>query len=92
MSRNGRLEASLDRGVVRRVDGLGRVVIPKELRVLFNIKEDTPVTLAVVEDGLYLKVVQDTCIFCSSKENLFIEFKEKKVCRDCYNQLWGSEK
>lgn len=42
-------------GIVRRVDDLGRIVIPKEIRARFDIIEGTPLELCVVNDGIYLK-------------------------------------
>ncbi|MDE3839131.1 AbrB family transcriptional regulator [Bacillus methanolicus] len=42
-------------GVVRKVDELGRIVIPKELRNTFDIKEKDPLEIFVEEDKIILK-------------------------------------
>ena len=42
-------------GVIRRVDDLGRIVIPKEIRQTLGIVEGTPMELFVSEDGIYIK-------------------------------------
>ncbi len=60
-------------GYVRRVDELGRVVLPKELRDRFGIVEGDSIVL--VKHG-------PQCVFCGSREGL-VEFKGKRVCRSC---------
>ena len=74
-------------GIIRKIDDLGRIVIPKELRDLFMIAEGDPVEIYAENDSIILKKYETTCIFCGAKtEN---EFKGKKVCPDCLNEIKG---
>jgi transcriptional pleiotropic regulator of transition state genes len=57
-------------GVVRRVDELGRIVIPMELRRTLNIGEKDPLEIFVAEDMIILKKYTPGCIFCGSVENV----------------------
>lgn len=73
-------------GIIRRVDELGRVVIPIEIRNKFNIVEKDPIEIYVNESSIVLKKYEPNCIFCGSTENL-VEYKDKLVCDKCSKQL-----
>lgn len=73
-------------GIVRRVDELGRVVIPIELRNKLDIKEKDPIEIYVDGSSVILKKFQPNCIFCGSTKNL-VEFKEKLVCDKCREKI-----
>ncbi len=75
-------------GVVRRVDELGRIVIPMELRRTLNIGEKDPLEIFVAEDMIILKKYTPGCIFCGSVENAQ-QYKDKKVCQDCWREMQG---
>ena len=62
-------------GIIRRVDELGRVVIPIEIRNQFNIVEKDPIEIYVDDSSIILKKYEPNCIFCGSTENL-VEYKE----------------
>ena len=73
-------------GIARRVDMLGRVVIPKELRDKYGMKSGTPVEMNVDGDSIVLSVYKPECFFCKSKDNV-IEYKNTHICSDCINTL-----
>ena len=73
-------------GILRRVDELGRVVIPIELRRTLDIAERDSMEIYVSDDSIILKKHQPTCIFCNSPSDL-IAFKDKSVCAKCIFQL-----
>ena len=73
-------------GIIRRVDELGRVVIPIEIRNQFNIVEKDPIEIYVDDSSIVLKKYQPNCIFCGNTENL-VEYKNKLVCEQCSGQL-----
>lgn len=75
-------------GVVRRVDELGRIVIPMELRKTLNIVDKDPLEIFVAEDMIILKKYSPGCIFCGSMENVQ-QYKNKKVCRICLREIQG---
>ena len=69
-------------GIVRKLDELGRIVIPKELRDQFDIKEKDPVEIFVDDNSIVLKKYEESCLFCSSTEEL-TRFKDKLICHKC---------
>ena len=73
-------------GVVRRIDDLGRVVIPMEIRNQFNIVEKDPIEIYVEGSCIVLKKYEPNCIFCGNTKNL-VEYKDKLVCDKCTSLL-----
>ncbi len=73
-------------GIIRRVDELGRVVIPIEIRNQFNIVEKDPIEIYVDGSSIILKKYEPNCIFCGNTNNL-VEYKDKLVCDKCAKQL-----
>lgn len=73
-------------GVVRRVDELGRIVIPIELRRTLDIAEKDAVEIFVDGENIVLKKYQPACIFCSNAENI-TNYKGKNICRSCLNEV-----
>lgn len=69
-------------GVVRKVDELGRVVIPIELRRTLGIDEKDALEIYVDHERIILKKYQPGCIFCGNAEDIQT-FKGKNVCRQC---------
>jgi len=69
-------------GVVRKVDDLGRVVIPKELRGSLDIKPQDPMEIFVDGKRLVLSKYVPGCIFCPELSDL-IEFQGRMICRGC---------
>lgn len=75
-------------GIVRRVDDLGRVVIPIELRRTLRIAQKDPMEIFVDGDKIILKKYDPACIFCGSLEDVRI-FREKNVCSKCIAEMRG---
>jgi len=73
-------------GIVRSVDELGRIVIPKEMRTKMNISSSDPIEIYVDGDKIILKKYENSCLFCGSAEEL-TEFKGKMVCSACIGEL-----
>ena len=73
-------------GVVRKVDELGRVVLPIELRRHFGIEEKDPLEIYVDDESIILKKYEPACIFCGNAKDV-ITYKGKKVCPDCKAEL-----
>ncbi len=73
-------------GIIRKLDELGRVVIPIELRNKFNISEKDPIEIYVDGSNIILKKYEVSCIFCGKSENLK-EFKDKQICSNCLNKI-----
>ncbi len=74
-------------GIVRNVDTLGRVVIPKEIRSNFNIEINDPIEIYVNDkDEIILKKYEPACIFCNATEDVYI-YNGKQICKKCITQL-----
>ena len=66
-------------GIIRRVDELGRVVLPIELRNKFGITEKDPMEIYVDGSSIILKKFEPNCIFCGSSKKL-VDFQGKMIC------------
>ncbi len=70
-------------GIIRKMDSLGRYVIPKEIRSQLNIKENVDyLEVFIDDDSIVLKKHQNCCKLCGSRENI-VNFKDVFVCKDC---------
>ena len=69
-------------GIVRNLDQLGRVVLPKELRRTMDIKDGDPIEILTDGDMICLKKYTPGCRLCGGKEQL-IEVDGVKICHDC---------
>ena len=70
----------------RKVDELGRIVIPKEIRDKFGIKTNDRMNIYVVNDVISLMKDSKKCIFCSSTKDLIVH-NNKHVCNKCMQKL-----
>jgi transcriptional pleiotropic regulator of transition state genes len=73
-------------GVVRKVDQLGRIVLPKSLRKRYNMNEGDPVEILVSGDHIILERFRSRCVFCSSMEQVS-DFKGRHVCAECMGEM-----
>lgn len=73
-------------GIVRKVDELGRVVIPIELRRTLNIEEKDALEIYVDAEHIILKKYQPACLFCENARDV-VEYKGKKICKSCLAEL-----
>ncbi|MDO5440983.1 MAG: AbrB/MazE/SpoVT family DNA-binding domain-containing protein [Bacillota bacterium] len=69
-------------GIVRKLDQLGRIVIPKELRTTFELKETDPIEIFVEGEDIILRKYQPACIFCNEATEV-VQFGNKNVCKKC---------
>ncbi|EHI97558.1 transcriptional regulator, AbrB family [Clostridium sp. DL-VIII] len=73
-------------GIIRNVDPLGRVVIPKEMRKVMEINEGDPIEIVKVNNEIVLRKYSKGCIFCGNDENVS-EFNDLSVCSSCRKAL-----
>ena len=73
-------------GIVRKVDELGRIVLPIELRRTLDIAEKDSLEIYVDEDSIILRKYQPACIFCDSAQDVVV-FKGKNICMDCIKEM-----
>ena len=77
-------------GIVRKVDELGRVVLPIELRRTLDIAERDELEICLDEDRIILKKLESACIFCGDADNVIL-YKEKRICKACIADLKKGE-
>ncbi len=77
-------------GIVRKVDDMGRIVLPIELRRAMEIEDGSPLEIYVEEDSIILKACKPVCIFCGSDQGVE-EFKGRCVCASCRGELRGEQ-
>lgn len=73
-------------GIVRKIDELGRVVLPMELRRSYNLNVKDSIEIYVEEDSIILKKYEPCCIFCGDAANM-THYKGKNVCEKCKKEL-----
>ena len=72
--------------LIRRVDDLGRIVIPVELRKMMQLESGQTVTLSIEADTLVLRRFVPGCVFCGITEQLSV-FEGKNICAVCLRRL-----
>ena len=73
-------------GIVRKVDELGRIVLPIELRRTLDIAEKDSLEIYVDGASSVLKKYQPACIFCDDAKDV-INFHGKNICPNCLKEL-----
>ncbi len=73
-------------GIIRKVDELGRIVLPIELRNKLNIAVKDPIEIYVDGSSIILKKYEPNCIFCGSSKDL-VTYNNKLVCKKCQEKL-----
>jgi transcriptional pleiotropic regulator of transition state genes len=76
-------------GIVRKVDQLGRVVIPIELRRTLAIEQNDPLEIYVDGEYIILKKHEPSCIFCENAKDV-VSYKGKNICPKCMEELKSS--
>lgn len=73
-------------GIVRKVDELGRIVIPIELRRTLSIEEKDALEIYVDDEKIILKKYEPACVFCGNATNV-THYRGKIVCCECINEM-----
>jgi len=73
-------------GIVRQVDGLGRVVIPMELRRTLGVSVKDAMEIYVEGEQIILKKYQPACMFCDNASDV-VTFKGKHICHECLDLI-----
>ncbi|MFB9750737.1 AbrB/MazE/SpoVT family DNA-binding domain-containing protein [Paenibacillus hodogayensis] len=73
-------------GVVRKVDQLGRIVLPKSLRKRYRMNEGDPVEILVSGDHILLERYRPKCVFCGDMNGV-TEYREKHICVNCLREM-----
>lgn len=80
-------------GIVRHVDDLGRVVLPKSLRITLGLQEGTPVEVFVMGEQIVLKKYAPGCYLCGNVGGESKEFYGHQICTKCVGDIgrYGSQ-
>ncbi len=73
-------------GTVRKIDELGRIVLPIETRKRLGIGPKDPVEIFVEKDRVILKKYEPACVFCGDSNHIS-EYKDKLICKNCLEDL-----
>ena len=73
-------------GIIRKIDSLGRIVLPMELRNKLGVKEKDPLEILVDGSSIILKKYNPNCVFCGSSKDLF-EYNNNLICTKCKNKI-----
>ena len=73
---------------MRKVDELGRIVLPKELRTTLDINERDALEIYVDGSTIILKKYEPACIFCNNTKDV-INYKGKNICPSCLKEIAG---
>lgn len=76
-------------GIVRKIDTLGRFVVPSELRAVLEIGKNDSIEIFTEDDKIILKKYQPACLFCGNADNITY-FKGKLICKDCLEEIKGN--
>ena len=75
-------------GIVRKLDNLGRIVLPIELRRNLDLNEDDALEIYLDDEAIVMKKYAPACIFCGNAKDTVI-FHDKKICSECLAKLRG---
>ena len=73
-------------GIIRKVDELGRIVLPIELRRTLDIAVRDELEIYLDDDKVVLKKYEPSCIFCASPRNL-VSYHGRNVCMECIRNM-----
>lgn len=77
-------------GIIRRIDELGRVVIPMEIRKTLEISKSDYIEISMQGEQIILNKYQNKCVFCG-KVNPVYTYSGKKICKSCMENLKKEE-
>jgi transcriptional pleiotropic regulator of transition state genes len=74
--------------LIKKIDNLGRVVVPKGYRMMLGLQPGDPLDVEVESGKLLMSPHKDGCTFCGATEAMH-RFLDKGICPDCLEQLQG---
>lgn len=76
----------IETGTTRKIDELGRIVVPAEMRRWFHIREGSELAIFVKGDNIIIRLADATCVFCATTEKV-TSYKDRGVCDNCRKEL-----
>lgn len=75
-------------GIVRKVDNLGRIVLPAEMRRIFELNTDADVEFYTDNKAIIMKKYSPECMVCGETKDYMINISGQKLCYDCIDNLY----
>lgn len=75
-----------NKGIERKLDGLGRIVIPKEIRNELNFKENQPLNINLIDNAVIITKSKKRCLFCDKSKELK-EYNDFFICTECIGNI-----
>ncbi|MGX4601702.1 AbrB/MazE/SpoVT family DNA-binding domain-containing protein [Faecalimicrobium sp. JNUCC 81] len=75
-----------DKGIERKLDRLGRIIIPKEIRTKLNFKENQSLNISVVDNAVIITKSKKRCLFCYESKELK-EYNDFLICKECIENI-----
>ena len=82
----GKIATMKSTGIIRKVDDLGRIVLPIELRRTLDIAERDELEIYMENDRIILQKFEPACVFCGSSRSL-VSYRRKNVCQECIRKM-----
>ncbi len=79
-------EMRISTGIIRRVDELGRIVIPKEMRKVLDINQKDPVEITIEGSSIIIRKYENRCVFCGAIKPA-IKHNDKLMCTKCLKEI-----
>ena len=73
-------------GYVSKIDSLGRIVIPKPVRKMYEMEKEDAVEILAKDNGLLIRKYKPSCVFCGETENIIVH-EGHNVCEACIKKL-----
>ncbi len=73
--------------ITRKLDELGRIVIPSDFRKKLDVKTGDRLRVELVDNTLILQKSIPTCVLCGKAEDLNYESHNKYICEDCLETI-----
>jgi AbrB family transcriptional regulator, transcriptional pleiotropic regulator of transition state genes len=78
-------------GIIRRLDPLGRIVLPKTFRDILAINIKDEIEISVDGTSIIVAKHEARCLFCGENENI-VYYKKKPLCKACYEDIVDMKK
>jgi|LSQX01.3.fsa_nt_gb transcriptional pleiotropic regulator of transition state genes len=73
--------------MIRKIDELGRIVLPAEMRFKLHLENEDAVNIECVDEKIILSKAKPTCVICHSSENELLSINHEFICSECTQKI-----
>lgn len=73
--------------MIRKIDELGRIVLPAEMRFKLHLEKEDAVNIECVDEKIILSKAKPTCVICHSSENELLSINHEFICSECIKRI-----